>query len=513
MKIANASTADKQLREQMPAPCEEVTRASDNLLVATTQLSKTPTSPSGRKLLLDAVKGILNGTTGILDVFDDSEVRKILEASKIVRELSVGLSKAPTPESISDYVNRVQRLGQGFIPLCQLATKRCGELTLDILKVQLKEIIDIIVNESPSMVNTCKLFLANPDHQDNKAVVRSFGKRMVYATIQIDRIVQCRDEGGLNAEECGAFQDRLSLRRKLGEELLQNNLNEHFMNPDQSVALKSFQNFTSSSNNLMIPFDDYISMITVNVPKDCAMSVSHNIKINVQGLDDIIKKAPTDHEDPKLIFDTQETLKSVQKGYETIEKLVPKALACGLFNSLAQLEDIRNKDTIVADLYDTALTSHDIDKELDLFQKECLKVDKLVKGTLGLLNKNQQQIYQKIEMQNSGVQSLAEASESAATIMKKLLGDQIATSNLSTIFFNFNNQIKELKKTLLSDDSVFSAGDLLAGAGKFTFVKLEMNYNAIAAQLRDALARNDKEGARTALAALRLAHKHLVKFQ
>jgi hypothetical protein len=77
MKIAEQPEADPGLKASMPPACTYVTDASTMLIKSTGELLVDSVSGGGRQDLLDSVRGILEGTTRILTVFDDSEMYEL----------------------------------------------------------------------------------------------------------------------------------------------------------------------------------------------------------------------------------------------------------------------------------------------------------------------------------------------------------------------------------------------------------------------------------------------------
>lgn len=409
------------------------------------------------------MKGILKGTAGILDVYDEAEIRKILQASKKVREFSVAITIPPTHDSILHYMNSLTKLGQGIMVLCQLSTKRGGELALSALKAQLKDAIDIIVGESPSLVHACKLFLIDPQNAENKVMITSFSKRLIFAAEQIDLIVRCRNEEGLKISNPGKFKQDLSKQREIGERLSQNALINHSQNSDRNITADTFREFISISNELATSSADCIEMISEHTAKLKGKAVIDNIQENIFELEGISKSK---YDDSISNHNMKEALKAIQNGFENIEKLVPKGLVCELLNSFTQLENIKRKDTVVSNVNDSAYGNEEkhLRKNLDAFQKECKKIGTLVRAALDTLKENQNITYQKLDMLNLGIHNLAEAVEAAAVIVFKNPGNQIAKENLELTFNHFNHQIKELDKSLINDDLVFHAVELVSGA-------------------------------------------------
>lgn len=218
----------------------------------------------------------------------------------------------------------------------------------------------------------------------------------------------------------------------------------------------------------MVLISDYISKISETIACGSALVVADSLKKNIKNLEEVIKNGDLVHDDDRVNHEVKETLRSIQSGYAALENLLPKGLVSELISSLGQLADIKVQDTVVAKFNDDSRGNNDLEfkKSYDQFRNECAKVDKLIDGTLDTLDDHQHQIYQKIKMQNDGIQGLAKSSEAAAMVLFKNPKDAIAEENLSSIIGHFTNQIRELQKTLISDDSVFSAHYLLGGASK-----------------------------------------------
>lgn len=73
VRITQQASADQNLQACMPPACKQVTDASALLVSSTSELLLNAHSLPAKQSLLEAVKGILQGTTLILSVFDESE--------------------------------------------------------------------------------------------------------------------------------------------------------------------------------------------------------------------------------------------------------------------------------------------------------------------------------------------------------------------------------------------------------------------------------------------------------
>ena len=102
-----SNSDDSVLRQDMPAALAKVEGAA-RLLVEASAISRSdPTSKVARTKLIEGSRWILQGTSNVLLVFDESEVRKIIaECKKVLDYLSV----AEVIETMEDLVQFVRDL-------------------------------------------------------------------------------------------------------------------------------------------------------------------------------------------------------------------------------------------------------------------------------------------------------------------------------------------------------------------------------------------------------------------
>ncbi|KAJ3332633.1 hypothetical protein HDU76_013588 [Blyttiomyces sp. JEL0837] len=247
-RIASQPGSDEKLKKEMPEACDDVSKASELLVTSTTKLVKDPHSNTGRQHLLESVKGILKGTTSILSVFDDAEVRRVITTSMQVRnqvtsltefipmvppsvfQQSSGLAAAfgkqlqpaqqldpkqlamippavPTPAelAIKKHVHDVAVCAQTVVSLGQMTLKRVAELLHPTLQSRLKAAVATLVRESPMLISACRVALANPGLSEAVRVRAGCAKRMIEACEEIEVVVMFTTEeeglGGHAASE------------------------------------------------------------------------------------------------------------------------------------------------------------------------------------------------------------------------------------------------------------------------------------------------------------------------
>jgi hypothetical protein len=195
-----------------------VTQASDLLLKSITQLVKDPYSTYSRSRLLESVKGILKGTTDILSVFDDLEIRKIVATATRTRQnlsklesidtvliaanLKEKKSKTPPsqdpihdPSTVEHFLHVVSLCAQCVFHLAQQATQRTQEVLNPTVQKRLTCLVDTLVKESPMLISACKVALQNPELGEAKVVRKGSCQRLLGTCREIEILVQyCSDE-------------------------------------------------------------------------------------------------------------------------------------------------------------------------------------------------------------------------------------------------------------------------------------------------------------------------------
>ena len=120
------TTEDSILRQDMPIALTKVENAA-TLLEDASNLSKfDPNSKTARTKLIEGSRWILQGTSGVLLCFDESEVRKIIKECKKVLDY---LSVAEVIESMEDLVQFVKDLSPCLSKVTREVEKRVEDLT------------------------------------------------------------------------------------------------------------------------------------------------------------------------------------------------------------------------------------------------------------------------------------------------------------------------------------------------------------------------------------------------
>ncbi len=117
---------DELLRRDMPGSFGMVEEASQALVSASQGLAADPESGEHRKLLLNGARGILQGVSTLLLVFDQSEVRKIVKACEGIIEY---IKVSEVVQTMEELVTFTKNLSPGMTAMTKLVDARQQDLT------------------------------------------------------------------------------------------------------------------------------------------------------------------------------------------------------------------------------------------------------------------------------------------------------------------------------------------------------------------------------------------------
>jgi len=154
-EMAN-TTDDSILRQDMPIALTKVENAA-TLLEDASNLSKfDPNSKTARTKLIEGSRWILQGTSGVLLCFDESEVRKIIKECKKVLDY---LSVAEVIESMEDLVQFVKDLSPCLSKVTREVEKRVEDLTHQVHREILSRCVDQVKTLAPILICSMKIFV------------------------------------------------------------------------------------------------------------------------------------------------------------------------------------------------------------------------------------------------------------------------------------------------------------------------------------------------------------------
>ncbi|KAJ3260967.1 hypothetical protein HK103_006922 [Boothiomyces macroporosus] len=495
-KITNQPTADLTLKELMPLACQQVSDASNLLVSSTSLLARDPFSSKGRQDLLEAVKGILEGTTRILDVFDDSE----MYFTSLLRNLLLGLENFNGDlNNQAQYIQNIKRISQSIFTTCQLCSKRVGDIVSDQLALDLKDAIENIKNESGPYIQACKLFLTWPDARDAKEILTISRKNIENNTIRIDEIVTCKDYDEY-AKKQGS-EEKSNKYAEIKAKLLGEPLSEQWKksSADTDQLCKEFMSEALKRNDKANEILEHIAKEEVH---NVAKSINEATGKNVDTFKGLLEEQHALFDEKQLDQDSSSLIAAIDKSGDILESNAINGVISEMITTLGNLSDPSNLSTVIGQMQEQVDKTNPelLGEKALVFRDEAKKLDVLVSAALKTVDPTNQTL-PIANAQFEKCQKSLPAVIAAVNLYKNHPENALAKDYATKTIGSYADTIKDLTKTLVSQEGVFAAPQLIQ-AGHVAFSHHSKS-------LLDAIAKNDlpnasKEMNLTGLSAMQL---------
>lgn len=223
------TSKDEILKLDTPPALQKVETSADMLVEASQLLAAdneresvevTAGGMEGRKKLISGSRGILQGTSDLLLVFDEAEVRRICKVCRNVRDY---LQQSSIVSGMEDLVVFVKSLTPGTTSLARMIGDRCKDLTNQNHVAALTEEIDQVKAYIPGLISSLKAYVQNVNNP-GKAQEAAISNREYYTTqiseriTEIIRLLQLVSTDDVNADPLNVLQlkqTRQKMARKL----------------------------------------------------------------------------------------------------------------------------------------------------------------------------------------------------------------------------------------------------------------------------------------------------------
>ncbi|KND00678.1 uncharacterized protein SPPG_03801 [Spizellomyces punctatus DAOM BR117] len=461
-KIQDQPSADEIMKRDMPLACEGVTKAAALLVESTQGLVSDPYSQSGRQGLLDAVKGILSGTTQVLNVFDDAEVRKILSACTLLRNLLYTITLGPpSPTDAQSYVQTIAQASQTIVVLAQLTNKRVAELLYPVLQTRLKTAIVALTKQSPGLIGVCKLCLMHPGKEGTKNARKETCERLVDVVKEIEVVVQFTTEEEGLAMEIGEVG---KLRKALAEEYVP----------------KIFRGLQSGSTQ------DVHGAITEQ--SDAIGAIIQHAQDQIKGLKDPLQKAAcetlvtelTNSETrlQKALKDysakpTPETERALRTALDNLTART-EALQTGLNKSIvseagsviANVGSTTQPGTLLTHIHESAKKGDTkaVQEGLERFEGESAKLYALATTAMDTVCRTHPQLAQELKVARDRLKGLTSGLKGATELLVANPADAATQEHYKAVVAAWEDGVKDVQRLMVGQEGVFKAHELVSGA-------------------------------------------------
>jgi hypothetical protein len=461
-----------------------VISASLSLLNAAGDLKDDPHRSSARQELLEGVKGILHGTTRILDVFDESEIVKILKANELVRMLLDKVKEHPLdPSAHSEFVHVLKRVGQSIFLACQAAQTRVKDLVSDRLAQELQDAIRTISKESPNYLMCCNMLVSWPDNIEAKNALKASQALIVTETIKIDRIITCKDPDEYFASI--VEPKPISKYQLHKDELLQTPLAEKWKQSAPTTR-NLVDNFIEQSKKEMEKLHQHLSGITNQDVLQYPLKVETTAKQIHSQLKEVLDDATLGLHEPKFNHDSRELIVGVDRCINALTCNAQRGLIAELMTVLGDLADTSQLETTVGLLNDgiNKANTQMVGKHTAHFDNQASKLNLLMERVLDQIPADYAS-FGVIHSLHEKAKLVAPQVSTDCKLFQKFPSEPSLTEHTQNVLQSFTEIARGLQRQIASYDAVFTTPELLDGA--------ELAIQQQTRLLQDALEKCDHE--------------------
>ena len=181
------STNDNVLKLDTPPAVKKVEAAADLLTEAAKLLAANEYSKPGREKLIAGARGILQGTSDLLLVFDEAEVRRICHICQSVREY---LKVSKVVNRMEDLITFVKSLTPGMTNMCKLVVKRSEDLTNSVHAQILVNKVNNLKMWLPNLISSLKAYITTVDKNDENIQKSADENREFYVINMSEEITE-----------------------------------------------------------------------------------------------------------------------------------------------------------------------------------------------------------------------------------------------------------------------------------------------------------------------------------
>eukprot|EP00043_Microstomoeca_roanoka_P010534 m.99948 g.99948 ORF g.99948 m.99948 type:complete len:845 (-) comp14918_c0_seq4:93-2627(-) len=285
---------DDLLRSRMPVACEQIEAAGKLFMNAAIELKLDPLSSSSRSLLVQAARGLLDGTTNILMTFDAFEVRKIVVLGETLIEL---LASAKTLTSMEELVVLVKSFTERLVQFAQLVETRQRELINPAVRNRIVAANEALRKTSPLLVTSMQTFICNMDNDQAKAARNYAIEEALGAVHEIIMDVSNTDAETTQDQVddyCKMFDDAvlrlLSTSAEMNVSQLEDDINKVLQRSEDIAATSTNarrrEYIASAAGTLRKTFDAFVGTSEAE-----RQSLASQVRVHMQALDQVIRTA------------------------------------------------------------------------------------------------------------------------------------------------------------------------------------------------------------------------------
>ncbi|KAJ3273104.1 hypothetical protein HDV01_004743, partial [Terramyces sp. JEL0728] len=425
---------------------------------------------------------------------------KILQQTSLLRNLLLGLENFNGDlNNQSQYIHTVKRITQSIFATCQLCSKRVGDIVSDQLALDLKDAIENIKNESGPYIQACKLFLSLPNARNSKEILTISRQNIENNTIKIDEIVTCKDYDEYSKRQQNEEDD--NKYAKVKAKLLAEPLSEQWKksSTDTDQLCKEFIGEVLKRNQSI---DGILERVGKDDVHNKAKEINSATGTNIELFKTLLEDQHVMFNENQLDHDSAHLINALDKSGDILQANATSGVISELITTLGNLSDPANLSTVVGQMQEQVrCTNPELLGEKSLvFHDEAKKLGELVTAALKSVDPTNQTL-PVANAQFEKCQKALPAVIAATNLYKNHPENELAKDYATKTINSYADAVKDLTKTLVSQEGVFAAPQLIESG--------HIAFSHHSKSLLDAIAKNDlpnasKEMNLTGLSAMQL---------
>ncbi|TPX44952.1 hypothetical protein SeLEV6574_g04182 [Synchytrium endobioticum] len=451
---------DTILADELSKACDEVSVASLMLIRATDDLKNDPFARAPKQTMLDAIRGILSGTTHLVYAVDDSDVRKIVVACDTAITLYSAIPGIPInpPQPL---IQLVQQTANALVTVVQLSTKRVSELLQPLYQTRLKGAIKTLQRESPLMVTAVKTLILGGGRPEASVAVRDIEGQLARNLEEIKVIVQTRDD-----PDTANVKFKFDLGKQRAELLrVQRGLCPKIVAGENVVVTELLDEIVDlSTGTIRMTRDAIRDVRNPNgvVRVDALVKELNSLTGRIQ---EAVGQALADPRNEEYRCELQTLLDSQSNRINLLEEELRRAIITELEGKFADLR-VENDDGVSKRLQ-VAAAQGDQEQTVaiaSVFQDNAEHVVRLATLAVETTGAADPQLAEEIRIKISDISGLAHVLSAASQALAKHPQDGTVLEHTSAVSTAFQGAINELSNSLVQQEGLFNGFELIAAA-------------------------------------------------
>ncbi|TPX30553.1 hypothetical protein SmJEL517_g05898 [Synchytrium microbalum] len=495
--IQSNTPDDAILAQELPRACDEVSVASLMLVGATDDLKNDPFAKAPKQTMLDAIKGVLSGTTHLIYAVDDSDVRKIVTACDTAIKLysAIPTTSIAPPQPL---IHLIQQTSTVLVTVVQLSTKRVSELLQPMLQTRLKGALQSLQRESPLLITATKSLILGGGKPEAAESVRDIVARLVKSLLEIKIIVQIREDDQTDIKfKYDIGRQRASLLR------VQRGLCPKIVAGETTVVTELLDEIVDLSSGTAKMTQDAIKEVKNPMGAVRVEALVRDLNGLTSRVKEAVARALADPTNAEYRRELQNLLDSQSNRINLLEDELRRAIISELEQEFADLNE-KNETGTSKRLQDAAANG---DKDLTAsvsagFKERTNNIVRLATLAIETTGAANPQLAEEIKIKIAASQGLANSFAAASQALSQNPDDQNAKEHALAVSKAFQAALLELANALVQQEGLFNGYELIAAA--------KTSLEAAMLNFQKAVADGEMEKIKRAGAALPLAADRVI---